>query len=81
MTRPHLSPNQRQALTHAATGATLQEIAHHMNTTRENIASLLSTAYIRLDVAHLPRNQKRPAAVRVAVVHGLITLPTEESTP
>lgn len=70
--RPHLSPRQTQTLTAAATGATLQEIAHQLGITREAVASLLSNAYRRLDVTHLPRGQRRPAAVRVARQHGLI---------
>lgn len=73
-----LSPRQTQALTHAATGATLNEIAQRMGVTRESVSSLLSNAYIRLDVTYLPRNQRRAAAVRVARQHGLIPDPSSK---
>lgn len=77
-----LSPRQTQALTHAATGATLNQIADRMGVTRESVSSLLSNAYIRLDVTYLPRNQRRAAAVRVAVQRGLINAPTSsKDTP
>lgn len=81
MTRPpspRLSPRQTQALTAAATGATLTEIGAQLGITRESVSSLLSNAYIRLGVTHLPRGLRRPAAVRVARWHGLIP---EETTP
>jgi len=75
-----LSPRQVQALTAAAAGATLSEIGRQMGVTREQVSYLLSHAYRRLDVGHLPRDQKRAAAVRTAVRRGLIPDPTE-TTP
>jgi DNA-binding CsgD family transcriptional regulator len=76
-----LSPRQTQALTAAATGATLTEIGHQLGITREHASMLRSNAYRRLDVTHLPRNQRRAAAVRIAVRRGLIPNPAEETTP
>jgi DNA-binding CsgD family transcriptional regulator len=72
-----LSPRQVQALTAAATGATLSEIGRQLGVTREQVSYLLSHAYRRLDVGHLPRAQKRAAAIRTAVRRGLIPDPTE----
>lgn len=74
-----LSPRQTQALTLAATGATLTQIGGQLGITREHVSMLLSGAYRRLDVGHLPRDQKRAAAVRAAIRHGLITNPAEEN--
>lgn len=76
-----LSPRQLQALTAAATGATLREIGDQMGITREHVSVLLSGAYRRLDVGHLPRAQKRAAAVRVAVQQGIISAPSKEPAP
>lgn len=79
MTTP-LSPRQREALTAAATGATLTEIGQQLGITREHASMLLSHAYRRLDLAHLPRNEKRAAAVRAAVRRGLIPDPSKETS-
>ena len=75
--RMPLTPRQAQALTAAATGATLREVADQLGITREHASSLLSRAYQRLDVTHLPRGQRRTAAARTAVRRGLIPDPTE----
>lgn len=75
----HLSPRQLQALTLAATGATLNQIGQQLGITREHVSQLLSGAYRRLDVSHLPRDQKRAAAVRAAIRHGIISNPAEEN--
>lgn len=80
MTGQPLSPRQREALTAAATGATLREIGRQLGITREHASMLLSHAYRRLDLAHLPRNEKRPAAVREAVRQGLIPDPSKETS-
>jgi len=76
-----LSPRQLQALTAAATGATLREIGQQLGITREHVAMLLTHAYHRLDVAHLPRAQKRTAAVRAARRRGLIPDPAARKEP
>jgi DNA-binding NarL/FixJ family response regulator len=70
-----LTPRQAEALTQAADGASLAEVAGRMGVTRERVASLLSSAYRRLDVDYLPRDAKRAAAVRTARQRGLIPGP------
>ncbi|WP_374208078.1 sigma factor-like helix-turn-helix DNA-binding protein [Streptomyces sp. MUM 16J] len=70
-----LTPRQAQALTAAATGAPLREVAAQLGITREHASSLLSRAYQRLDVTHLPRDHRRAAAVRTAIRRGLISAP------
>ncbi|MFC8442688.1 hypothetical protein ACFUJT_31575 [Streptomyces griseoincarnatus] len=73
--RMPLTPRQAQALTAAADGASLRTVAARLGTTIQQVASLLSRAYQRLDVTYLPRDQRRAAAVRVATQRGLITTP------
>lgn len=70
--RMPLTGRQAEALTHAADGSSLREVADRMDVTRERVSTLLSEAYKRLGVDHLPRDQKRPAAVRAARQRGLI---------
>ncbi|MFH8804093.1 sigma factor-like helix-turn-helix DNA-binding protein [Streptomyces sp. NPDC017936] len=70
-----LTPRQAEALTTAATGATLRQVADEMGITREHVSMLLSNAYRRLDVTYLPRDQRRAAAVRIARRRGLIPAP------
>lgn len=79
--RMPLTEKQAEALSLAADGASLSEVAGRMGVTRERVSSLLSTAYQRLDVAHLPRDLKRPAAVRIARKRGLIPGRTEHEPP
>ena len=76
-----LSPRQLEALTAAATGATLQHIGQQLGITREHASMLLSHAYRRLDLSHLPRDQKRAAAIRIAVQRGIITDPAASKEP
>jgi DNA-binding NarL/FixJ family response regulator len=75
-----LTPRQADAITAAADGAPLHEVGARLGVTRGHAASLLSRAYERLDVAYLPRDQRRTAALRTAVRRGLITVQPEEST-
>lgn len=70
--RMPLTGRQAEALTHAADGSSLSEVADRMGVTRERVSTLLSEAYTRLGVAWLPREQKRSAAVREARRRGLI---------
>lgn len=77
--RMPLTPRQAEALTAAAGGAPLREVADQLGVTRERVASLLSRAYERLDVTYLPRDQRRAAAVRTAVRRGLIPDPTKDT--
>ncbi|MFJ8221431.1 LuxR C-terminal-related transcriptional regulator [Streptomyces griseus] len=70
--RMPLTPRQAQVLMAAADGAPLAEVAERLGVRRETVAARLSDAYRRLDVAHLPRDEKRRAAVRIARRRGLI---------
>lgn len=79
--RMPLTPRQAQALTAAAGGAPLREVGARLGIPREQVASLLSGAYQRLDVVYLPREQRRAAAVRAAVRRGLIPDPSKETGP
>lgn len=72
MTGPRLTPRQAAVLAAAADGATLATVAERLGTTREQIAARLAEAYQRLGVTHLPRGERRAAAIRVARRHGLI---------
>lgn len=73
-----LTPRQAQVLTAAADGAPLATVAIRVGTTRAQVAARLAEAYQRLDVTHLPRDERRAEAVRVARRRGLI--PDQEPT-
>lgn len=66
--RMPITPRQAQALTAAADGKPLREVADHLGVTRERVASLLS------------RDQRRDAAVRTARRRGLIP-PADDGGP
>lgn len=68
-----LTPRQAEVLTAAADGAPLRIVAERLGVTRETVAARLSDAYRRLDVAHLPRDDRRQGAVRIARNRGLIS--------
>jgi DNA-binding NarL/FixJ family response regulator len=77
-----LTPRQAAVLAAASDGAPLATVAARLGTTRTQIASRLSEAYRALDVAWLPRDERRAAAVRIARRHGLIPAtanPTKET--
>ncbi|MCP8712546.1 sigma factor-like helix-turn-helix DNA-binding protein [Streptomyces sp. AC04842] len=78
--RMPLTPRQAQALTVAATGVPLREVGEQLGITREHASSLISRAYERLGVKHVPRPERRAAAVRAAVARGLITVQSEENS-
>ncbi|MEU5976327.1 LuxR C-terminal-related transcriptional regulator [Streptomyces sp. NPDC047315] len=70
--RQPLTPRQAEVLTAAASGDSLTTIATQLDTTPQQIGARLAEAYRRLDVTHLPRNDRRTAAVRTARPRGLI---------
>lgn len=70
--RMPLTPVQARVLTAAADGVPLRTVAERLGVTRETVAARLSDTYRRLDVTHLPRNERRQAAVRIARSRGLI---------
>lgn len=67
-----LSPVQARVLAAVADGRPLKQAARVLGTTPTAVASVLAKTYRRLEVAELPRGQRRAAAVRVARAHGLI---------
>lgn len=70
--RMPLTPRQAQVLAAAASGESLSVLAVRLDITREQVSARLSDAYRRLDVAYLPRGERRAEAVRVARRRGLI---------
>ena len=70
--RPSLTPAQVQILRAVADTDTPEGAAVQLGVSRDTVSSRLSEIYRRLGVTHLPRGaQRRTAAVRVAVQHGL----------
>lgn len=76
--RMPLTPRQAQALAAVADGVTLRVAAAELGITSQHVGSLLNGAYRRLDVAHLPRHEKRAAAVAEARRRGLIPPASQE---
>lgn len=70
--RQPLTARQAEVLAAAEDGAPLAEVARRIGTSREQVASRLSEAYKRLDVAWLDRDERRAAAIRVARRRGLL---------
>lgn len=70
--RQPLTAKQAEVLTAAADGATLATVARRLNTTPQQVSARLAEGYLRLGVTHLPRGQRRAAAVRTARERGLI---------
>lgn len=67
-----LSPMQARVLAVVADGRPLKQAARVLGSTPTAVASVLANTYRRLEVADLPRGQRRAAAVRVAREHHLI---------
>ncbi|MFB7707943.1 LuxR C-terminal-related transcriptional regulator [Streptomyces sp. NPDC056105] len=70
--RQPLTARQAQVLTAAEDGAPLSTVARRLNTTPQQVSARLSESYLRLGVTHLPRGQRRAAAVAEARRRGLI---------
>jgi DNA-binding CsgD family transcriptional regulator len=66
-----LSPRQAEVLREAASGDSLTAIGGRLGLDSRAVGAALSRAYQRLGVALLPAHERRVAAVRVAVKHGL----------
>ncbi|MFE9736143.1 LuxR C-terminal-related transcriptional regulator [Streptomyces sp. NPDC005863] len=77
--RQPLTPRQIDVLTAADGAKTLTEIAGRLGTTRHQVASRLSEAYIRLDIDWMPRADRRHAAIRIARKRGLIPAAAKDS--
>jgi len=67
-----LTGRQAQVLRAVSDGRPLSEAARELGMPRDGLASRMTQIYRRLGVADLPRSERRAAAVRVAVNHGLI---------
>ncbi|MGW0948489.1 helix-turn-helix domain-containing protein [Streptomyces sp. NPDC002623] len=69
---PRLAPGQARVLRAVSTGLPLTAAAAELGMRRTALAARMSEIYRRLGVADLPFGERRSAAVRVAVEHGLI---------
>ena len=67
-----LSRRQVEVLREAASGDSLVRLGQRLRMTDQAVSSHLSRIYQQLEVTHLPRSERRAAAVRVALQHGLI---------
>lgn len=70
--RQPLTARQAEVLNAAADGASLSTVARRLGTTTQQVSARLSEAYLRLGVTHLPRAERRTAAVAEARRRGLI---------
>lgn len=78
--RPCLTPTQARVLQAIAELGSTEMAAERLGMARDTVTSQLSQVYRRLDVTHVPRGaERRTAAVRVAVQHGLFTPPNRTS--
>jgi transcriptional regulator with XRE-family HTH domain len=67
-----LTPRQAHILRVAAAGLPLARVAVLVGTSRQVVAARLSESYRVLGVSHLPRDERRSAAMRVAEARGLL---------
>lgn len=74
-----LSPRQALVLCEAASGDSLAQVGVRLNMDPRAVGATLSRVYQRLGVAFLPQEQRRSAAARVAMQHGLFTPPNRTS--
>ncbi|MGW2384338.1 LuxR C-terminal-related transcriptional regulator [Streptomyces sp. NPDC001658] len=74
-----LSPKQAEVLREAASGDSLSQVGARLGMDARAVGAVLSRAYQRLGVACLPPDQRRAAAARVAMQHGLFHLPNRTS--
>lgn len=77
--RPTLASRQAEVLVEAASGDSLEQVGARLGMGSQAVAAALSRIYVRLGVADLPRDERRSAAARVAVQHGLIRPPNRTS--
>lgn len=70
---PHLTPIQRRVLTEAAAGGCLRDIAERLGMPRDQVAARLAEGYKNLHLGHLPRDEKREQAIRLARRCGFIS--------
>jgi len=77
--RPTLALRQVDVLREAASGDPLEAVAARLGMGTGSVGSALSRIYVRLGVEGLPRKERRAAAVRVAMQHGLFDPGTRTS--
>lgn len=78
--RLSLTPLQVRVLEAVAEFGMPELAAERLGVARDTVTSRMSEIYRRLDVTHVPRGaERRSAAVKVAVQHGLITPPNRTS--
>lgn len=71
--RPKLGLRQIDVLREAASGDSLAHVGARVGMSPQAVSSVLTKVYQRLDVAHLPVGERRAAAARVAMQHGLFS--------
>lgn len=76
---PRLSVKQLRVLSEVASGDSLTRVGARMGLDSRLVAAHLTRIYQLLGVAHLVRGERRAAAVRVAMQHGLFN-PQETRT-
>ena len=69
---PAITRQQLSVLREAASGGSLAEIGARLGMTGSEVGSTLTRVYQRLEVTHVPRSERRAAAVRVAAQHHLL---------
>jgi transcriptional regulator with XRE-family HTH domain len=67
-----LTVRQAEVLGAVATGRTLSQAARELGVPREGLAARLSKIYVQMGLGHLPKDQRRAAAVRMAAAADLI---------
>jgi DNA-binding CsgD family transcriptional regulator/DNA-binding Xre family transcriptional regulator len=71
--RPALSPRQVDVLREVMSGDSLTCVGDRLGMSSQAVSSVLNRVYQRLDVAHIPVGERRAAAARAAMQHGLFT--------
>jgi DNA-binding CsgD family transcriptional regulator len=78
--RVSLSPREARVLREAASGDSLSRVGARLGMDSRAVGWTLSRVYQRLGVAHLARGERRAAAVRVAMHHGLFNPPENRTS-
>ncbi|GAX57257.1 helix-turn-helix domain-containing protein [Streptomyces olivochromogenes] len=70
--RVPLTARQAELLGAVTGGRTLSEAASELGIPREGLAARLSKIYTQLGLSDVPKDERRAAALRIAVQHGLV---------
>lgn len=76
---PSLTDTQVRVLRAVASGESLAVVAGRLGMSPRSVGSHLTRIYRRLGVVHLPVSERRSAAARVAMQHGLFGPPNRTS--